>query len=131
VAGEITPVMDVMSFTERSFFDALQLKLPDDQWTDYISMRGSVSVQGNKMSLAITEAGIYAFDLETGLPTGVVTRYKAGSAELDLLLSVSGQPKAFESEYSVSGNKLTLVTDYNVNGVFGDEFETTVYTRFQ
>lgn len=121
---------DNMTFTKSSFTDLIQMPGESaDKWIDYMNMKGSISVSGNLMTVTITELGISSFDVITGRPTGTIISYKEGSSTFDAILNNSEQPKTFNSEYSVSGNKLTLKTDNNDDGDYLDSDEVTVYTK--
>lgn len=97
-------------------------------WVEYYGLKGSISVNKQLLTITITEIGV-AFDVQTGEPTGTMTFYKAGSASFDLLLQHAEQSVTFNSEYSVSGNTLTLKTDDNNDGDYMDEGESTTFTK--
>lgn len=123
---------DIITFSENSFTDVLQIVNPltgTGGFVDYIKLSGSVSVSGSTMTMKIAEVGIVNFDLTTGLPTGTMTTYRAGSSEYNELLAEVGQQESFQSKYSISGNKMTIKTDLNNDGDYDDASETTVYTR--
>lgn len=127
-AGAI-PFKDIMTFTETSFEDLGQIQISFNKWTDFLSMKGSLLVNGNKMTVTIQEIGMSSFSPVTGLPTGTITSYPAGSDEFNELLDEAGQSQTFESEFSVSGNNMTIKTDNNDDGDYLDEMETSEYTR--
>ena len=123
-----TALKDVMTLTETSFTDLRQVQVPVlNTWMDFISTKGTLSVDGNSINVKITEAGT-SLNMATKIPSGKITTYKEGTPEFDSLLSLAKLSKAFKSEYSVSGNKLTLKTDANNNGTY-DAGEITVYTK--
>ena len=121
-----TSIKDVMTLTETNFSDLRQVQVLT-VWMDFISMKGTLSVDGNLINVKITEAGT-SLNMATKIPSGKITTYKEGTPEFDSLLSLAKLSKAFKSEYSVSGNKLTLKTDANNNGTY-DAGEITVYTK--
>lgn len=125
--GDIS-MKDIMTFTETSFTNLGQLQILSNSWLDYVSMKGSILVNGNKMTVTITDLGLTSLN-SLGMPTGEIASFKAGSAEFDALILESGQAKTFISEYSVSGNQLTLKTDNNEDGDYLDANETTLYTK--
>jgi hypothetical protein len=128
--GYTKGLRDIMTFSENRVVDLIQL--PDgtlNQWIDYMNMKGSLSVSGNIMTVTISEIGISTMNAVTGKPTGTIISYKDGSAEFETILSQSDQSKVFVSEYSVSGNQMTIKTDNNNDGDYSDALETTVYTR--
>ena len=55
--------------------------------------------------------------------------YKTGSSDFQRIMSENGIPLTFTSQFSVAGNKLTIMTDVNNNGNYTDPGETTVYTK--
>lgn len=121
---------DIMTFTENSVIDLIQFPGGStDQWIDYMNMKGSLSVKGNIMTVTISEVGISSFSPVTGRPTGTIISYKDGSAEFESILSQANQSKVFESEYSISGNQMTIKSDNNNDGDYLDSLEITVYTR--
>lgn len=131
VIGGTTLIRNIITFTETGLEDVLQKQAVIDQWTDFMCLKGSITVEGNSMNVAIKEAGVYSFDEQTGLPTGILASYEIGSAEFDLLLAGNGQHKTFKSKYKVLGNQLTFQTDKNKDGDYLDLWESTVYARQQ
>lgn len=120
---------ETMTFTSTNVTDLLQIKnATTNTWVDYLSMKGSISVNKQIMTVTLTEIGL-AFDFMTGEPTATMTTYKAGSSLFDLILEGSGQSASFQSEYSVSGNTLTIKTDNNDDGDYLDEEESVTYTK--
>lgn len=128
--GNSIQIKDVMTLTQSGFSDLYQVYNPTtSKYTDYIKLSGSLAVSGSTMTVKATEIGVSSFDLTTGYPTGTITSYKEGSSQFESLFTLTGQAKTFKSEYSISGNKLTLKTDNNNDGDYTDANETTVYTR--
>ena len=126
----IMEMKDIMTLSTNTFSDIGQIKNPDtNEWINLIGLKGSISVNGNIMNVAIMEIGMSAFDMITGMPTGNIVYYKDGQSQFSSLLSQSGMEKTFNSEYSISGNNLTLKTDNNNDGDYNDENEVTVYTK--
>jgi len=129
-ASGYTAIRDVMTFTDNEVTDLIQFPEGSaDKWIDYMNLKGLVSVSGNMMTVTITEIGISSLNAVTEMPTGTIISYKAGSVEFETILSQSEQSKTFKSEYSVSGEKLTLKTDNNNDGDYLDGDEVTVYTK--
>lgn len=122
-------VKDIMTFNETSYTNTAQMELSAGKWVDFASMKGTMTVSGEFMNVIVTEIGITSLNMITGLPTGVITTYKKGTAEYDSLFVRLGEPKSFESKFSVASNKLTLQTDKNDDGDYLDELETSVYTK--
>lgn len=123
-------VRDVMTFTENTVVDLMQTPgWSAGNWIDLLNLKGSISVSGNLMTVTIAEIGITSLDPVLGLPTGTIINYKDGNAEFEDILSEYDLARVFDSEFIVSGNKLTLKTDKNDDGDYEDELEITVYTR--
>ncbi len=121
---------DVITFSTSSFEDIGKVKNPvTSAWLDFVGLKGSMTVNGNVMDITLTDAGITTFDAVTGLPTGTLVYYKDNQSEFSTILTQSGMKKTFQSEYSISGNNLTLKTDLNNDGDYTDANETTVYTK--
>lgn len=127
--GSYVQVKDIKTFTPTGFTDMIQKQLASDTWTDYVGMKGTLSVYGDVMNMTVTEIGASSYSMVTNLPTGVMTSYQKGTPEFDALISQMHQPKNFESKFSVSGNKMIIQTDLNADGDYLDEMETSVYTR--
>lgn len=127
--GKYVQVKDIRTFTENGFSELVQKQLSDDNWIDYVSVKGTLSVFGDMMNVTVTEMGASSYSMVTNLPTGVITYYKKGTSEFDVLVSQLDQPKTFESKFSVSGNKMIIQTDLNENDNYLDEKETSVYTK--
>jgi hypothetical protein len=121
---------DIMTFSTGGFNDLGQLyDASTSKFIDYIELNGTISVSGTTMSVMITEIGFSSFDMISGKPTGTIVSYKEGSSQFESLITQSGQPKSFTSEYSVSGNEMTIKTDNNNDGDYTDLNETIVYTK--
>lgn len=127
--GKYVQVKDIRTFTETSYTELVQKQLSDNNWIDYVSVKGTLSVFGDMMTVTVTEMGASSYSMVTNLPTGVITYYKKGTSEFDVLVSQMDQPKTFESKFSVSGNKMIIQTDLNSDGDYLDEMETSVYTK--
>jgi len=129
-ASGYTAIRDVMTFTENKVTDLIQFPGGSaDKWIDFMNLKGTISVSGNLMTITIVEIGISSLNAITGMPTGTIVSYKEGSAEFDALLLQGEQSKTFNSEYSISENKMTLKTDNNNDGDYLDGDEVTVYTK--
>jgi hypothetical protein len=55
--------------------------------------------------------------------------YKEGTPQFDNIFSQTGQTQTFGFEFSISGNTLTVYSDYNSDGDYLDEDEAVVYTK--
>jgi hypothetical protein len=121
---------EVMTFSQDSVIDLMQIPGRSiDNWADYMNLKGSISVNGNIMTININEIGMSSLDPITGMPTGTLISYKETGPEFQSILAAGEQPKVFESEYTVSGNKLTMKKDNNNDGDYLDSDEITVYTK--
>ena len=125
-----TQVKDNITFTKDGFTEIGQLyNTTTSKWINYMKSTGSISITGTTMTVTYKGIGISAVDPISGYPTGSITMYNTGSTEFQSIMSSSGQTTSFVSQYSVSGNQLTLMTDNNGNGTYTDSGETTVYTK--
>ena len=61
--------------------------------------------------------------------TGTITISAAGSSDFQSLLTENGITLTFNSKYSVAGNKMTMMTDADGDGLYTGTNETTVYTK--
>lgn len=130
LAAGFTSIREVITFSADSVIDLMQIPRSSiDNWADYMNLKGSISVNGNIMTVNITEIGMSSLDPITRMPTGTLISYKETGPEFESILAAGEQPKVFETEYTVSGNKLTLKTDNNNDGDYLDADEITVYTK--
>jgi hypothetical protein len=120
---------ETLILTSNTFNIKYQIKDPTSgAWVDYIAMKGSIAVNNKIITGTIKEIGI-AFDFLTGEPTATMTTYAEGSSMFNLIISESVGGATFTSEYSVSGNTLTLKTDDNGDGDYLDEGESEMFTK--
>lgn len=120
---------EVMKLNDGSFSNVIQVKNPStNAYLDYLGTKGTMTVNGKKMSVTVTEAGVSTFDV-SGIPTGTIHYYKSNETGFTTLLAFLEMPSSFQSEYEISGNQLTLKTDYNADSDYNDDGEVTVYTR--
>ena len=125
-----TQVKDNITFTKDGFSEVEQLYNPtSSKWISYMKATGSISITGATMTVTYKGIGISAVDPISGYPTGSITMYNYDSTEFQSIMSTSGQTTSFVSQYSVSGNQLTLMSDNNGNGTYTDPGETSVYTK--
>ncbi len=136
VTGNVTndevtfEMKDIMTFTEGTFTEIMQIKNPaTSQWINYLGMKGTMTVNGKAMNINVNEAGISTIDPVSGVPSGTITYYKNNRNEFTQFMELLEMPATFQSEYEVSGNKLTFKTDYNADSDYNDEDEVSVYTR--
>jgi hypothetical protein len=123
-------IKDNMTFTKDGFSEVGQLyNASTSKWINYMKSTGSISINGTTMTVTYKGIGISAVDPISGYPTGSIIMYGSSSTEFQSILSSSGQAITFDSKFSVSGNKLTLMTDNNGNGIYTDPGETTEYTK--
>jgi hypothetical protein len=121
---------DLMTFTKDGFNDLGQVyDVITSRFIDYVKLNGTMTISGAVMNINITEIGVSSFDPISGAPTGIISMYKEGTSQYDLIFTQTGQPKTFKSEFSVAGTILTLKTDNNNDGDFTDINETTLYTK--
>ncbi|HEY3371567.1 MAG TPA: hypothetical protein VGK10_11995 [Prolixibacteraceae bacterium] len=124
-----TSIKDIVTLTETSFAELGQMEIGTGNWKDIASLKGTMTVSGNSLHITLTDVGMTTLNMLTGLPTGTIITYHEGSAEFNDQLSQMEQPKTYVTQFSISGNQLTLLTDINLDGDYTDEYETGVYTR--
>lgn len=121
---------DVLTLSSGKFEEKMQLKNPvNNTWLDYMGMKGTLTVNGNKINVTITEIGLSAINPVTQTPTGVITYYKSTDTEFSELVEGFGIDLTYQSEYSIQGSEITIKTDLNGDGDFNDEDELSTYTR--
>jgi hypothetical protein len=120
--------IQILTLTKNNFDAMVKTKNNQGQWVNSFALKGTMTVNGNKMNVHISQFGSSINPL-TGEQTNTVTYFNEGSLIFETLMSSSGYKKDFQSEYSVVGNKLTLKTDMNDDGDYTDANETTTYTR--
>ena len=117
-------VKDKMTFTKDGCTDIIQIyNSATNTWIDFMKTIGTISVTGSTMTTTYTGIGV-ATDL-----TGTITISAAGSSNFQSLLTENGIPLTFNSKYSVTGNKMTIMTDTNGDGLYTGTNETTIYTK--
>lgn len=120
---------DILTLTKNTFEDIIQTKVSSGAYVNSIIVRGTMTVTNNVMNVHVSEIGVSDINSQTNEFTGNVTTYKEGSLLYGLILDQVGQEADFQSDYTVSSDKLTLKTDMNKDGDFLDTNETTTYTR--
>ncbi|MBN1112870.1 MAG: hypothetical protein JXA53_08150 [Bacteroidales bacterium] len=127
--GVSMDIKDIITLTEDSFIDYAQFLNPSTgKYVDLMKMSGNLSVNSTTMLITIKEIGIAQINPNTGQSSGMFT-VKEGDAQFNNLFTQLGISKSYKSEYSVSGNKLTIKTDGNNDGDYTDKNETVIYTR--
>lgn len=120
--------IQILTLTKNNFDAMVKTKNDQGQWVNSFALKGTMTVNGNKMNVHISQFGSSINPL-TREQTNTMTYYNEGSLIFETLMASSGREKDFQSEYSVSGNKLTLKTDMNNDGNYSDADESMVYTR--
>lgn len=118
----------ILDLTKTTFEHNIQSSVSNSEWVNILMLKGTITANGQIMDVHISEIGS-PIDITTGEMTSTMKTYKEGTLFFEALLMQSEQKKDFESEYSISGNKLTLKTDNNDDGDYTDINETMVYTR--
>jgi len=122
-------VRDIITFTSTSFTEVAKiLDESSDEWIDFIGRKGKIVVKKGSMDVTLTEAGTSELD-ENGVPTGVITYYKDGTAEFTQILQFMEMEKQYKALYTVTGSSMTLKADNNNNGSYDDEDEVHVFTK--
>lgn len=128
--GISTQIKDNMIFSRSGFTELVQVyDATTSKYIDYIKLIGTLTVTATTMNITVTEIGISSFDIISGKPTGTIATYKDGTSQFNTLFAQTGLSKTFKSEYSVSGNQITIKTDNNNDGDYLDVDEVSVYTK--
>jgi len=123
-------IKDNITYTKEGFTETLQIyDATTTKWTTYKTSAGIISIKGTTLTSTYKSIGLAVPDLTTGELTGTILTYSEGSDTFNMFFSESGVPQTFNSQFSVSGNKLTLMTDQNGDGVYTDLGETLVFTK--
>lgn len=126
----IMEAKDIMTFSDNSFSDIMQIKYPKtNKWIDYSGLKGSMSVNGDTMNLEIKEVGLSTWDIISGVYTGNIVYYNDSQSQFLSYLSISHMEKTSKAEYSISENNLTLKTDKNKDGDYSEIGEVTIYSK--
>lgn len=118
----------LLTLKKTSFEMLIQLQNPLNQenYIDYMGQKGTFKVQDNILTITLTSIGITETNSTTYMPTGNIVYYNTGSDEFDNMLQQAGfDDPTFKARYAVSGNELTLQIDFNNNGSFDDDVDTT------
>lgn len=128
--GYQTQVKDIITFTKSRFTDLTQIYISSrGQYYDYRKLIGSVSVSGNTLYLMLSEIGFMSSSTTNGNIPGPLVFSRKGDLSFYYKITQGGFKESFTSFYSISGDKLTLMTDNNSDGDYSDPLETTVYTK--
>jgi len=126
----ILQIKNIMTFTTDSYTDLTQvLDEATNEYIDYFKLFGALTVDESIMHIDIDEIGLSSVDVLSGKPTGTIVMYKEGTPQFDNIFSQTGQSQTFGFEFSISGNTMTVYSDYNSDGDYLDEDEAIVYTR--
>ena len=128
-SAEFEENKNLLTLTVNSFDNVIQTKNSAGTWINSIQIKGSMTVNGNKMNIHVSEIGMSDIDENTGDFTGNMESYKEGSLFFAIIMSQINKDVDFQSEYAVEGNKLTLKTHTNDDDDYDDANESIVYTR--
>lgn len=120
--------IQVLTLTKNSFDAMVKTQNDQRQWVNSFALKGNMTVNGNKMNIHISEFGT-SINILTGENSNTITYYKEGSLPFETFMASSGREKDYQSEYTVTGNILTLKTDINDDKDYNDTDEIMVYTR--
>jgi hypothetical protein len=127
--GDTMEVKEIMTLTADTYTDITQLRsYPNGTFIDFYGLKGTFTVSGYTMSIDIKQIGLTTADGE-GNPTGNLIYYKEGDPEYFTLVSELGQPDDFDADYSIAGDFMTFLVDWNEDGDFYDAGELTIFTR--
>ena len=114
-----------MTFTKDGVTQLSQMSIPTTNlWMDIIKATATLSVTGSTMTITYTGIG-----MTSDINGSITVMYPVGSSDFQTYLTVNGFTLSYISKYSVSGNKLTIMTDNNGDGLYTGTGETTVYTK--
>lgn len=117
-------VKQVLVITASTFKMTMKLYI-EDEWVDIMVVEGSYSVSGDIFTLILTRLGMIADE-----ETLVMVYYTPDDPEWDMLLDDDFELEdSFKAKFIVSGNKLTIITDDNGDGIFDPVEESETFTR--
>jgi len=118
-------IRENMTFTKDGVTQLSQMSIPTTNlWMDIIKATATLSVTGSTMTITYTGIG-----MTSDINGSITVMYPVGSSDFQTYLTVNGFTPSYISKYSVSGNKLTIMTDNNGDGLYTGTGETTVYTK--
>ena len=118
-------IRENMTFTKDGVTQLSQMSIPTTNlWMDIIKATATLSVTGSTMTITYTGIG-----MTSDINGSITVMYPVGSSDFQTYLTVNGFTPSYISKYSVSGNKLTFMTDNNGDGLYTGTGETTVYTK--
>jgi len=114
----------VLVITASTFKMTMKLNI-EDEWVDLMLVEGSYSVSGDFFTLILTRIGMIADE-----ETLVMVYYTPDDPEWDMLLDDDFELEdSFKAKFIVSGNKLTIITDDNGDGIFDPVEESETFIR--
>ena len=118
-------IKENMTFTTDGVTQLSQMSIPTTNiWIDFLKATATISVNSSTMTTTFTGIGMIPDS------NGSITiLYPVGSSDFQNYLTVNGFTLSYISKYSVSGNKLTIMTDNNGDGLYTGTDETKVYTK--
>jgi len=118
-------IKENMTFTTDGVTQLSQMSIPTTNiWIDFLKATATISVNGSTMTTTFTGIGMIPDS------NGSITMlYPVGSSDFQTYLTVNGFTLSYNSKYSVAGNKLTLMTDNDGDGLYTGTDETKVYTK--
>jgi len=118
-------IRENMTFTKDGVTQLSQMSIPTTNlWMDIIKATATLSVTGSTMTITYTGIG-----MTSDINGSITVMYPVGSSDFQTYLTVNGFTPSYISKYSVSGNKLTIMTDNNGDGLYTGTDETKVYTK--
>lgn len=121
---------DIIILNKGTFEQIQQVKNPtNNEWLNLLGLKGTFTVQDDKMSFSVTEAGQSSVSTITSLPTGQIEYLKSTDTDFADFLAYLEIPATFESQFLVNGNEITIKSDFNGDQDYNDPGETTTYTR--
>jgi hypothetical protein len=129
--GDVTlELKEVLKISKGSFEQIQQLKNPTTNvWLNLMGLKGTFTLDKNKMNITLTAVGQSSFSTITNLPTGQIEYIESTDPDFDEFLTYLEIPETYVSEYMVSGKEITIKTDMNGDSDYNDQGEVTTYTR--
>ena len=118
-------IKENMTFTTDGVTQLSQMSIPTTNlWMDFLKTTATISVNGSTMTITYTGIG-----MTPDINGSITVLYPVGSSDFQTYLTVNGFTLSYNSKYSVAGNKLTLMTDNDGDGLYTGTDETKVYTK--
>lgn len=123
-------VKEVVTLSGGKFERIIQVKnSTTNKWVDFVGFKGTLTANGKKLNIRITEAGMAATSPITQLPTGQIEYLKSTDELFTNFMEASETPETYEMEYEVNGGEITFKSDFNSDQDYNDPGEARTYIR--